>query len=154
MVKIIIKPDLIAPPFTFNPLKHHLGFIRRVIQEADLTAEEVEIFEVINSIGSTVTDIYCGDLSPKEIMIEVKAHLIRRSIFSRPEYEQWVWNSGKNYNFLELSDGSKWTFRKGEKTDRYVHFHPARTNGSIRVRGTTLNSNGIEGYCGRKLTTL
>jgi hypothetical protein len=49
-------------------------------------------------------------------------------------------NSGKDYNFLNLSDGSKWTFRKGEKTGRYIHFHPARTNGSVRIRGTTLRT--------------
>lgn len=140
MVKIIIKPDLIALPFTFNPLKHHLGFIRGFIKWVELLSHDPGIFEIINSIGPQVTDIYCGLLSVEGLIGEIKSLLIKQSVYSQPAYDEWLSNSGKNYNFLDLPDGSKWTFRKGEKTRRYIHFHPARTNGSIRVRGTTLKT--------------
>jgi hypothetical protein len=140
VVKIIIKSDLIAPPFTFNPLKHHLGFIREFIRKSKLFADESETFELINSIGPQVTDIYCGLLSVDQILAVIKSQLQGLSVYYQPAYDEWVSNSGKNYNFLDLPDGSKWTFRKGEKEDRYIHFHPARTNGSVRIRGTTLRT--------------
>lgn len=140
VVKIIIKPDLIARPFTFNPLKHHLGFIREFVERAERSANERETFELINSIGPQITDIYCGMLNVGMIISMIKSRLIALSIYSQSGYDEWVSNYGKNYNFLELDDGSKWTFRKGEKAGRYIHFHPARTNGSIRVRGTTLKT--------------
>lgn len=140
MIKIIIKPDQITTPFVFNPLKHHLGFIRDVIKWAEIKENEPETFELINSIGHQVTDIYCGLLSVNQLISKIRSQLIKFAVFNKPAYEEWVWNMGKNYNFLELSDGSKWTFRKGEKTDKYIHFHPARAEGSMRLRGTTLRT--------------
>jgi hypothetical protein len=140
VVKIVIKPDLIEPPFTFNPMKHHLGFIRGFIKRAELFANEPETFELINSIGSQVTDIYCGLLSVDQLIDTIKSQLVAQLVYNKPAYDEWVHNSGKNYNFLELADGSKWTFRQGEKSGRYIHFHPARTNGSVRIRGTTLRT--------------
>jgi len=140
VVKIVIKPDLIAPPFTFNPLKHHLGFIRDFISKAHLFADESETFEVINSIGPQVTDIYCGLWSVDQIVVAIKSQLLDLSVYIQSAYDEWVYNSGRNYNFLDLAEGSTWTFRKGEKQDRYIHFHPARTNGSVRIRGTTLRT--------------
>ena len=101
---------------------------------------EKEIFDLINGIGPQLTDIYCGLLSLDELIDAIKSLLIEQSVYSQSAYDEWVRNSGKNYNFLELPDGSKWTFRRGEKTGRFIHFHPARTNGSIRVRGTTLKT--------------
>ncbi len=138
--KIVIKPDLIEPPFTFNPLKHHLGFIRDFIRKARLSVNESEVFDLINNIGPQVTDIYYGSLSVDQIISFVKLQLTELSVFEQLAYDEWVSNGGKDYNFLFLPDGSKWTFRKGEKKDCYIHFHPARTDGSVRVRGTTLKT--------------
>jgi hypothetical protein len=140
VIKIVIKPDPTAPPFTFNPLKHHLGFIREFIGKAQLHADESETFELINSIGPQVTDVYCGKLSVDQLLMIVKSQLGDLGIHDQLAYNEWVNNSGKDYNFLNLPDGSKWTFRKGEKKDCYIHFHPARTNGSVRIRGTTLRT--------------
>lgn len=134
-------------------MKHHLGFIKGFIKRAELLSNEPEIFEMINSIGPQVTDIYCGLLSVEGLIGEIKSILIKQSVYSQPVYDEWVRNSGKNYNFLDLSDGSKWTFREGEKTGRYIHFHPARTNGSIRVRGTTLKTAmGLKILAGENLS--
>jgi hypothetical protein len=121
-------------------MKHHLGFIREFIKRAELFANEPETFELINNIGPQVTDIYCGLLSVEQLVDAIKSQLIEILVYRQSAYDEWVHNSGKNYNFLELDDGSKWTFRQGEKTDRYIHFHPARTNGSVRFRGTTLRT--------------
>jgi hypothetical protein len=107
VVKLIIKPDLIAPPFTFNPLKHHLGFIKGFIKRAEMLPNEPGTFEVINSIGPQITDVYCGMLSVDELIGTIESQLSAQSVFSQPAYDEWVRNSGKNYNFLELPDGSK-----------------------------------------------
>lgn len=139
-VKVNINPDLIIPPFTFNPLKHHLGFIRELIKTAEGGADEKEIFRQINMIGPQLTDIYGGNYSLDQLLEEIKSKLIQLSSFEKNYYEAWVENSGKHYNLLELPDGSKWTFRKGEKKGRYIHFHPARMSCSVRVRGTTLRT--------------
>jgi hypothetical protein len=153
VVKIIIKPDLVAPPFAFNPLKHHLGFIRGFIKRAELMSYETGTFDLINSIGPQVTDIYCGLLSVDELIESIKSLLNSQSVYCLTSYDEWVRNSGKNYNFLDLPDGSKWTFRKGENPERYIHFHPARTNGSIRIRGTTLKTAmGLKIVAGENLS--
>jgi hypothetical protein len=47
---------------------------------------------------------------------------------------------GQELQFPRIAGWIEMTFRKGEKTGRYIHFHPARTNGSVRVRGTTLRT--------------
>jgi hypothetical protein len=140
VVKIVIKPDLIAPPFSFNPLKHHLGYIKGFIRNAQLFSEKSEIFDMINSIGPQLSDIYCGLISVDQIMEMIKSQLEGLAAYNKPDYDEWISKSGKGYNFLDLPDGSKWTFRKGEKKDCYIHFHPARSDGSVRIRGTTLRT--------------
>jgi hypothetical protein len=138
--KLMINPDLVPSPFTFNPLKHHLGFIRQLLEYAASGENEAEVINLINTIGPQLTDIYYGDFSVEYILEEIKSILLQLSCFKMESYEKWVENSGKHYNLLELSDGSKWTFRKGEKRGRYIHFHPARLSHSVRVRGTTLRT--------------
>jgi hypothetical protein len=152
VVKLIIKSDLVSPPFTFNPMKHHLGFMRDFINKAELLANEAEIFGLINNIGPQVTDIYCGLLSLEQLIDAVRSQLIDKLVFRQEAYDEWVHNYGRNYNFLELADGSKWTFRRGEKTGRYIHFHPARTNSALRIRGTTLRTAmGLKIIAGQNL---
>jgi len=108
--------------------------------KAKLCPDESEIFEIINSIGPQVTDIYRGLLSIDKILEIIKSQLEALSAYKKTYYDEWINKSGKDYNFLDLPDGSKWTFRKGEKKECYIHFHPARTNGSVRIRGTTLKT--------------
>jgi len=137
---LIINTELVAPPFTFNPLKHHLGFIRDLISKTETDISKSEFFHLINSIGPQLTDIYYGDYSVEQLLGIIKSKLINISSFEKSAYETWVENSGKHYNFLELPDNSKWTFRLGEKKGRYIHFHPARLSSSFRIRGTTLRT--------------
>jgi hypothetical protein len=138
--KLMINPDLVPSPFTFNPLKHHLGFIRKLLDYAASEENQTEVFKWINTIGPQLTDIYYGELSVEHLLEEIQSRLVQLAAFEKPSYEKWLENSGKDYNLLDLSDGSKWTFRKGEKTGRYIHFHPARLSHSVRVRGTTLRT--------------
>jgi hypothetical protein len=140
VVKIVIKPDLVTQPFSFNPLKHHLGYIKEFVRKAQLFPNESETFELINSIGPQLTDIYCGLYSVDLILAKIRMQLEGLSAFSQPGYDEWIDKSGKDYNFLDLPDGSRWTFRKGEKKECYIHFHPARAIGSVRIRGTTLKT--------------
>lgn len=135
-----INVDLIPPPFTFNPLKHHLGFIRELIYKTEAEGLKDEFFRLINEIGPQLTDIYCGGYSVEQLVELIKLQFHRLCLFEKTAYEVWVDNSGKHYNFLELPDHSKWTFRLGEKEGRYIHFHPARLSNSLRIRGTTLKT--------------
>ncbi len=138
--KLIINPEQIAPPFAFNPLKHHLGFIRELLKRTEIDHREPEFFLLINGIGPQLTDIYFGDYSVEQLLEIIKTKLIQLASFEKPSYGNWVDNSGRHYNFLELPDKSKWTFRLGEKEGRYIHFHPARLSNSFRIRGTTLRT--------------
>lgn len=138
--KLITNADIVPPPFTFNPLKHHLGYIRDLINKTETEDSKENFFRLINGIGPQLTDIYYGGYSLSQILQSIKSQLCNLCSFEKEKYEKWVDNSGKHYNFLELEDHSKWTFRLGEKEGRYIHFHPARLSCSVRIRGTTLKT--------------
>ena len=140
VVNLINNPELSVPPFTFNPLKHHLGFIRDIIEITEQEVYKPVVFKLINSIGSQLTDIYYGDYSVDHLSALIREQLISSSLFDLEAYENWVDNSDRKYNFLVLPDGSKWIFRRGEKEGRYIHFHPARLSKSFSIRGTTLRT--------------
>lgn len=138
--KLITNADIVPPPFTFNPLKHHLGYIRNLINTTITEQSEEKFLSLINGIGPQLTDIYLGGYSLPQILQSIKSQLCNLRSFEKETYEIWGDNSGKHYNFLELDDNSKWTFRLGEKEGRYIHFHPARLGCSVRMRGTTLKT--------------
>lgn len=138
--KLTTYADLIPPPFTFNPLKHHLGFIRELIHKTGKEISKEEFFRLINEISSQLTDIYTGNYPVNRLLEIMRMQLIHINSYEKSAYQDWVNNSGKHYNFLELPDKSRWTFRLGEKEGRYIHFHPARLSSSFRIRGTTLKT--------------
>jgi hypothetical protein len=152
--KLIINADVIPPPFTFNPLKHHLGFIREMIENTETGLSTENFFHLINETGPQLTDIYYGGYSVAQILQSIKSQLTNLCSFEKAAYEAWVDNSGKHYNFLELPDHSKWIFRLGEKEGRYIHFHPARLSISLRVRGATLKTALALKIMAKESTTL
>jgi len=138
--KLIRNAEVIPPPYTFNPLKHHLGFIRELIKKTEAGLSKDDSFNLINEIGPQLTDIYYGRYSVAQLLQYVESKLIHLNSFEKAKYEVWVENSGKQYNFLELPDHSKWTFRLGKKEGRYIHLHPARLSFSLRIRGNSLKT--------------
>jgi hypothetical protein len=132
----------IATPLLFNAAKHHLGVIRSVIDYIRKYPENTSWgLQQLETIGNPVTDIYLGELSVKSIVEEIKELLTHNNIFEEPNFNNWLKSSGRDYNYLELSDGSRWLFRLGEKPGRYIHFHPAKHSPlSLRVRGSTLRT--------------
>jgi hypothetical protein len=133
---------LVAPPLLFNGLKHHLGVIRSAIGYIRKFPEAAAWgLQQLETIGNPVTDIYLGELSVKSIVDEIEKLLTQNDIYKETNYHNWLKSLGHNYNYLELSDGSRWLFRFGEKPGRYIHFHPAKHSPlSLRVRGSTLRT--------------
>lgn len=131
----------VAPPFVFNPLKHHLGYIRRFIAEAiNLKPNDGELQEILSGIGAPMTDIYFGELSVREILNTTSTMLEEQGVIPLSSYREWL-NNEKMYRFLELSDASKWIFLEGRNEERYIHFHPAKYSElTFRVRGSTLRT--------------
>jgi hypothetical protein len=131
----------VPPPFVFNPLKHHLGYIRLLItQLVRQQPDDGELQEILSGIGAPMTDIYMGDLSVGEILEDVSNQLKIDHVRSLASYREWLKNE-KQYRFISLPDASKWIFLEGRNEERYIHFHPAKYSElTFRVRGSTLRT--------------
>ena len=131
----------VPPPFVFNPLKHHLGYIRLLItQLVRQQPDDGELQKILSGIGAPMTDIYFGELSVQKILDTTSTILKEQNLFSLSSYREWLENE-KMYRFLELPDASKWIFLEGRNEDRYIHFHPAKYSElTFRVRGSTLRT--------------
>lgn len=129
-------------PLLFNPVKHHLGFIREWIgEEASKSHLSAQEFVYLIRIGNSQTDLYWGDLNISEIAGEITDCLKGRNIFRKETYMAWLRESIWNFNRIEISDGSTWVFRPGEVEGRYLHFHPGKYSlHSMRVRATNLKT--------------
>lgn len=131
----------VPPPFVFNPLKHHLGYIRQFIaQSISRKPDERELQEILSGIGAPMTDIYFGEIPVQEILDTVFNNLQNEHSLSLSSYREWLKNE-KLYRFMELPDASKWIFLEGRNEERYIHFHPAKySEFTFRVRGSTLRT--------------
>ena len=131
----------VPSPFVFNPLKHHLGYIRQFIDDAVANpVDDNELQEILTGIGAPMTDIYSGQLSVPEILDVVSNNLKTQLAFHISFYREWLKNE-KLYRFMILSDTSKWIFLEGRNEERYIHFHPAKYSElTFRVRGSTLRT--------------
>jgi hypothetical protein len=132
----------IPKPVLFNAWKHHAGALRRRIRQAvrtgpagldDLAAQMVVI-------GTELMDLYHGRLTPAEIGERFLDVLRRDRRLELETYRAWVAGNG-GYAVLPLDDGSRWVFRLGDESDRYVHLHPARHAPlTVRVRANVLKT--------------
>ncbi len=133
----------IPEPFLFNPLKHHLGFIKEF---ASLKSERSD-FEInalireLKHIGSSVMDVYTGSLSISEIYNEVKEILLVKKILQIDLFCRWIGLNISDFRIISLSDGSQWTLKFKDNKTRFVHFFPARNSKhTFRVKSNTLKS--------------
>jgi hypothetical protein len=133
----------IKEPLLFNPLKHHLGFIKGFINlHADASSSDfLPLTKEIKHIGGSVMDIYAGTLSVKNICREVEEFLIFKNLLDKQSFAVWAGIKTECFRIINLSDGSEWTLKYHNNEDRYVHLFPARSSQhTFRVKSNTLKS--------------
>lgn len=128
----------IKPPVTFNPHKHHLGFLKKQIKTwHTLPWEEVE--KELLLIGTNLSDLYCGALSVEEICRQGLQFAFQQNLTSTQKLKNWL--SPKEFRKTTFSDGSEWVIKQGHNSESYLHIHPAKNSlFTVRVRGTTLKT--------------
>jgi hypothetical protein len=123
----------IPEPFLFNPLKHHLEFIREFInlRTNPETKEDIsELIKELKHLGTSVTDVYTGSLSVIDICREIEGYI-------NNEGNQVV----PDFRIITLSDGSMWTLKFNANDRRFIHQFPARTGPyKLRVKSNTLKT--------------
>lgn len=144
----------IPEPFLFNPLKHHLGYIRQYIDcrsrqsfSSLLNLKECSspelrtIVRELKHLGTSVMDVYTGELSVEQVCNEIKGQLSGRKFFMKEGFSFWVGKAMADFRTVTLSDTSVWAVKYHNSELRWVHFFPARYSPhSFRVKSNTLKS--------------
>lgn len=134
----------IPEPVLFNPLKHHLGFIREfILQKTERTAnaDHKILIRELKHLGTSVMDVYTGPLLINEICGEICEFLIEKNLSGRYAFSDWTGRGMNDFKLIALSDGSQWTLKYHDNNQRYVHIFPARgSQHSFRVKSNTLKS--------------
>ncbi|HAJ99822.1 MAG TPA: hypothetical protein DCM62_07340 [Bacteroidales bacterium] len=128
-------------PFLFNDLKHHLGNIRSLACNSQISKDYGlrELSERLQIIGSCATDIYTGILSPSDIGSEIANILINADAFTREKYLIWINKENRAWKKITISDGSEWTLLPSKSLTHYIHIHPGRASSlRLRVKGNIL----------------
>ena len=132
----------IQMPLTFNCWKHHTGFIKKQIEfyRGEKIAVE-ELQQALLVIGESQMDLYVGNLSPKKICDEIVSKLKSTGVLAFKDYKKWLFEKGKDFKLIEISDHSAWALRLGKQKERYVHIHPGRYSPyTLRVKALTLKT--------------
>jgi hypothetical protein len=134
----------IPGPFQFNPLKHHLGFIRQFAVEKSSSDNKTDVsvlLKDIRHIGTSVMDVYTGALEPNTILVEILKSLESKNLASEPSFEKWAGKGFYDYKIIILNDGSEWTLKYHNDRNRYIHLFPARESPhTFRIKANTLKS--------------
>ena len=136
--------NYIPIPLLFNPLKHHLGFLKDFIEKNSDSLNhkgDNEIVKELKHIGGSVMDVYSGELNVPEICYEFLCHLKTKRLTGRSVFMKWAGTGEKDFRTVYLSDGSQWVLKFYNHEDRYVHFFPARLSPlTFRIKANTLKS--------------
>lgn len=133
----------IPEPFLFNPIKHHLGFIKEFINfNIDkIDSDNLSLNRDIKHIGRSVMDIYTGSLPIRNICSETGEFLLQKNISGKEGFSIWAGTSTECFRIIRLSDGSQWTLKFHNNPQRFVHIFPARNSQhTFRVKSNTLKS--------------
>jgi len=140
---MITDPE-IPEPILFNPLKHHLGFIRGFIYqktEENPVADPYNMIKELKHLGTSVMDVYTGSLPVNEVSNEVIVFLKEKELLKRESFAGWTGNGMKDFRIISLSDGSQWTLKYNDNNLTFVHIFPARgSQHTFRVKSNTLKS--------------
>ena len=83
----------VPEPFQFNPLKHHLMYIRELIS-ARLAEEKntdlQSLLKELKHIGTSVMDVYNGYLSVDMICKEVQEFLDKNKLDDVKKFSNWT----------------------------------------------------------------
>jgi hypothetical protein len=83
----------IPEPFQFNPLKHHLAFIREFIAVKLTFENKIDghaLVKELRNIGSSVMDVYTGSLSIRDICGEIKNYLRMNELDEIKNFSAWT----------------------------------------------------------------
>lgn len=131
-------------PFQFNSLKHHLLFIKEFISHRIDLKSDNEIQRLrkdLKHIGTSVMDVYNGDLTVQEICSEVASLLEMKQLLEEDIFSAWTGTGFDDFRLLTLQDSSQWILKYHDDAKRYVHIFPARSSPhSLRVKANTLKS--------------
>lgn len=134
----------IQEPILFNPIKHHLGFIKEFIyKRTEQRSDEGQkaIIKELKHLGTSVMDVYTGSLNVNEICREVLMHLQVKKLSKREYFSAWAGSGLNDFKTISLADGSQWTLKYHDHCQRYIHLFPARGSRlTFRVRSNTLKS--------------
>ena len=141
----IMAADYQTPePILFNPLKHHLGFIRDFVNsrtEDERNSSDNDLIKELKHLGTSVMDIYSGALSVGNICKEVLKFIFEHRLSGKMAFSVWAGGNPDDYRVVQLSDGSQWTFKYHNNISRFIHIFPARgSRYSFRVKSNTLKS--------------
>jgi hypothetical protein len=140
---IMIGELQIPEPVLFNPLKHHLGFIRDYIYqktEGNFDGNQDEMVKELKHLGTSVMDVYTGSLFIAEICSEVLV-LLQKKELDKEHFASWTGTGFKDFRIIFLSDGSQWTLKYHDNSLRFVHIFPARgSQHTFRIKSNTLKS--------------
>jgi hypothetical protein len=141
----------IPTPFLFNPLKHHISFIREFINDHQYSGNgnpPEEVVKSIKHIGGSVMDIYTGPLAALEILTEIATYIRKNKIIDKLSFSVWAGTENNDFRVIELSDQSIWTLKYFESENRFIHLFPARFSPhSFRVKANTLKSAILYNIC-------
>lgn len=140
----MIAETQIPEPILFNPLKHHLGFIREFTykkSEGNPESDQKNMIKELKHLGTSVMDVYTGSLLINEVCNEVIVFLHDMDLSGRDRFSEWTGNGLKDFRIISLTDGSQWTLKYHDNCQRFVHIFPARgSQHTFRVKSNTLKS--------------
>lgn len=140
----MIPGNYIPLPLLFNPLKHHLPFIRDFIEKNTdnlVLKGNSEIVKELKHIGGSVMDVYSGGLTVPEICDEFLCYLKTKRLSGRRAFINWAGSETRDFRIVYMSDGSQWMLKYYNHNERYVHFFPARQSPlTFRIKANTLKS--------------
>jgi hypothetical protein len=140
----MIQQDIIPYPIIFNPLKHNLQFIKEFIDNQKTISAKTDMKDFLKDLkhlGTSVMDIYTGELSQEIIFKEVTEFLILNRLTTKILFSKWVQTDCSILKIISLSDSSQWILKYHDNEKRFVHIFPARQSPhSFRVKANTLKS--------------
>lgn len=140
----MITEPIIPEPFRFNPMKHHLPFILSFISvkmKEENRIDVVKLVKEIRHIGTSVMDLYTGELAIDEICNEIYKFLVSHNVDKIKEFSAWAGIGYSDYKTIPISDSSIWTLKFHNDSRRFVHIFPARMSPhSKRIKANTLKT--------------
>lgn len=136
----------VPSPLTFNPLKHHLPYIRDFVNlNIRLTAEREwnssEVRKMLKHLGTSVMDVYNGPLHLSRIFAEILDYLEARKLLSGNSFASWAGTGFSSFRIISLTDKSDWILKYNDNEKRYVHIFPAKKSPhTFRIKSNTLKS--------------